>query len=374
MPSPKDAGGCNDMEKLVKIMEDPKEIEILKEIADNQNILHYITFFEKYKEVLDLSLNVNNTIEQQVVRKKVKDLAREYLFDEAPKKIPLSAEVVVRLTASVNECGGTTYGNRIDISFLQPVTRHVLALLAATCLPNYKKAAEPKYSVVGRGIASKLFHSKSSNKLGHLGSSGSMASLHNQGSLPALPSESSPQLIHAGTALRGSSELRPGSVRPSETLEHLISVLNTPIELILLKKIVEKQHSMENLDYYQRQKLIKEYAASNQLGGNFRILTASAKSLLHLGERMSAQNTQVVKDMIRALANDFIVEGAPQELNISAKVRYEFEDKFKKEKISLEILDPVTKEVLNNILLNSFSVYKKLKARDKIAVQDPENE
>src|SRR6478672_1484488 len=105
MQSSSKSSARNDMEELVKIIEVPNDLEILNDIADKQSMLHYIIFFQKYKEILDLALNVNNTIDQQVVRKKVKDLAKQYLFENAPQKIPISVENIQGLQENVRACG-----------------------------------------------------------------------------------------------------------------------------------------------------------------------------------------------------------------------------------------------------------------------------
>ena len=335
----------------MKIMEVPKQMEILKEVAEKQGMLHYITFFEKYKEIVELASNVSNTIQQQVVRREVRNLAKNQLHANSQAKVLISAENLEGLAEKIQECGLETLGNKIDISFLKPITREVLTMLVINTLPLYKKAVDNKNNESLKNSNPTLTPSRSFSSLSGLGGLGSLLNLQHLPALPAAPSSHQP---------RSGSVVTLGH---SENLEHLIHVLESK-EVDLLKKILEKQHCMENLHYYERQKLVKDQITTpTRHIGSFMALTS--KSLLNATEKKTSQSLQAVKEMIISIAKDFILEGSPQELNISAKVRYEFEEKLKTEKISVAILEPVTKEVLNNLLRNSFPVYKKLKARDK---------
>ena len=123
------------------------------------------------------------------------------------------------------------------------------------------------------------------------------------------------------------------------TIDNLLHALNDPSEAAIIVAILEKQRCMENYEYFQNQKEVYAYAS-----------TAT-----------SPIEKQTLKKMIKDVGKKFIISNAPSELNISAKIRSDFEECLKENNIQLSILEPTTKEVLAMLLQNTFPIYKRLK-------------
>lgn len=98
-----------------------------------------------------------------------------------------------------------------------------------------------------------------------------------------------------------------------------------------------KQFCMENFNYYVKQKEILEYVEKSK------------------GNTGGAYNA-TLKRMLKEIQKEFIREGSPNELNIPYKIRNDFEEALKTAPNALH-LEPITKEVLKMMLLNTYPLY-----------------
>ena len=137
-----------------------------------------------------------------------------------------------------------------------------------------------------------------------------------------------------------SSAKAPANAKVDDNaIQLLIKVLDTESECDKMIEVLAKQHCMENYFYYQQQKEVYKYAAT----------------------ALGPIEKQTLKKMIKNLGKDFIYSSAPSELNIPSKLRSDFEEAAKDGNIQVLILDPITKEVLNMMLRNTFPTYLKNK-------------
>jgi Regulator of G protein signaling domain len=120
------------------------------------------------------------------------------------------------------------------------------------------------------------------------------------------------------------------------TVQMLIKVLDSETECEKMIEILTKQLCLENYFYYQKQKEVCD-------------LAAAAKNTIQ---------TQLLDEMLKQLGRDFIVSDAPFELNIPSKIRKNFESAIKNHP-QVGILEPITDEVLNMMLRNTFPSYVK---------------
>ena len=65
--------------------------------------------------------------------------------------------------------------------------------------------------------------------------------------------------------------------------------------------------------------------------------------------------------MIKDVGRDFLASGAPYELNLPSKIKGDFEESVKSGNVNLSILEPVTKEVMDMLIRNTYPLYLKLK-------------
>jgi Regulator of G protein signaling domain len=98
-----------------------------------------------------------------------------------------------------------------------------------------------------------------------------------------------------------------------------------------------KQFCMENYNYYSKQKEILDYV--ERAKGN-----------------TGAIYTSTLKKMLKEVDKEFIKEGSPNELNIPYKIRNDYGDSLKVAPNALH-LEPITKEVLKMMLLNTYPLY-----------------
>ena len=121
--------------------------------------------------------------------------------------------------------------------------------------------------------------------------------------------------------------------------DNVKQVLDSPLECEKMVAILAKQHCLENYFYYKQQKEVYAYSA-----------TAT-----------SPIEKQTLKKMIKDVGRDFLASGAPYELNLPSKIKGDFEESVKSGNVNLSILEPVTKEVMDMLIRNTYPLYLKLK-------------
>lgn len=126
-------------QEFIKILENPEEKLLLMEVAASFNLENLVLFYERYKIVCETSKSIKNLIEQQYFRKIMKDLGREFLFENAINRLPIPWiwESSTPLKKEIMECGSSTIGNSADLSCLDPVLASVLNIFQDQLFPEY---------------------------------------------------------------------------------------------------------------------------------------------------------------------------------------------------------------------------------------------
>ena len=292
--------------KLLLILDSEEKCPKFASVAEEQGFGHYIKYYKAHKEIEELSGSVNGLVQLQMIKKKVRETAKEFLYHDSLSKLNVPAELLNGMSDAVSACGQNTVGNKFDMSFLAPILDEVLDQLLHKVMPVYKKR--------DKEVAPK--------------SNGSQTSI--------VSKPPSTGLVKSTSAFHDEKLLE-------STIENLVVALNSPTESAIIVAILQKQLCMENFEYYQRQLEARNYSNG----------------------ATSPIQVQTLKKMIKDIGKEFVFSNAPSELNISSKIRGEFEESVKEGNVSISILEPVTKEVLAMLLQNTYPVYKRLKVSIK---------
>jgi len=272
-------------EQILKILDNPQKMAILKDIAKKQHVLHYITFYEKQCALDDIISNSLTEMSLGLIKTRVNRLFRDFILTSSSNKLSISPANREHALKNLENFNNSTMENLVDVEFLTPILEDVLEIISRGCLSKFQQRKIPT---------------------------------------PV-----------AGTSSNG---IPTKASTDDKAVEALKAVLDNETEAVKLTDVLAKQHCLENIFYFDKTKEVLEYSKA-------------ATSPIQM---------QTLKNMIKLLGKEFISNESTYELNIPSKLRKDFEETAKDfSKITVAILEPINKEVLNMILRNSYPLYLK---------------
>ena len=272
----------NEARQIEKIFEDALDTKILREVSDRLITINYIDCFQGLKLIKSLATNTVCPMLLNLINKKLDRFEKDYFVENSFSRLRSISEssrfsFLTGIRTFKSTIAGAN-GPTVNVEFMDSVMIEILEVIAK--------------SLLGKFINAKLKKKDSS------------------------PTPTKSDELTANT---------------------LIKVLDSEVGFEKMIEILAKQHCLENLFYYQKQKEACTFAL---------IATSTVQ-------------IQSLDTLVRQISREFIASGAPLELNIPSKLRITFMDAIKQRRAPVSILEPITQEVLKMILQNSFPTYMK---------------